>query len=100
MKDVIGLADAPAMPCANCYAILTEHQFKKAVKVPIPLDENYKFVNKQYLDQAAVDLYGRVAGLKDLLDAVSNVWLEIIPIVPLTEHLFAISLLGPSYLQT
>ena len=75
LKDVNVDANTRATPCSNCYALLSDAGFKKAIKIPIPADKNYKFLNKEYLDQAAVDLYGRVTGLKELLDTASKVCL-------------------------
>jgi hypothetical protein len=81
LKDVIGHSNAQAKPCQKCYALLSDAGFKKAIKIPIPAEENYKFLNKEYLDQAAIDLYGRVTGLKQLLETASKVRLLADPVL-------------------
>jgi hypothetical protein len=81
-KEVtVPASSSPATPCTKCHALLSEAAFKKALKIPLPTEENCRYINKQYLNPAAVQLYGRVTGLRELLETASKV-----PLCPILAY--------------
>jgi hypothetical protein len=59
----------PTPACSACVELVLDKDFKRALAVPLPLDENRKFTPKSLTDKAAIQRYGLVSGLKDLIDA-------------------------------
>jgi hypothetical protein len=59
-------------PTPACYAYIEltlDKAFKQALSVPLPLNKNRKYTPKALIDQATIDRYGVISGLKDLIDA-------------------------------
>ena len=44
-------------PCLQCSSLWKNKQFKNAIQVPSPPDENYKYVNHEYRNKALAVLY-------------------------------------------
>jgi len=63
----------PLLSCLACIALVTDKAFKQALAVPLPLDKNRKYTPKTLIDHAAVQRYGAISGLKDLIDANERV---------------------------
>lgn len=63
----------PVPACADCMALVSDKTFKTALSVPLPDDENRKYTPKVLIDHAAIDWYGIISGLRDLIDANENV---------------------------
>jgi hypothetical protein len=63
----------PVPACADCLALVSDKAFKQALSIPLPVDENRKYTPKALIDRAAIDRYGVISGLKDLIDANENV---------------------------
>jgi hypothetical protein len=59
----------PLPACASCAALLWDKTFKSALSVPLPCPEDLKYMPKVLVDQSAIDRFGYMSGLKDLIDA-------------------------------
>lgn len=55
-------------PCGPCFSLLSNNSFKRALNIPIPLDENYIHVNYRFRNQHLGHLYARMKGLKELIE--------------------------------
>ncbi|KAJ6608849.1 hypothetical protein B0H10DRAFT_2438833 [Mycena sp. CBHHK59/15] len=53
---------------AGCSSVLGNHQFKQAIQLPVPDDENYLSVNEKYRNQLLGGLYARSIGLKEIIE--------------------------------
>ena len=62
-------ADGSNMPCFGCRSLLSSKKFKKACSIPKPADENYKYLNMIYQNKKLAALYGRCAGLREIIEA-------------------------------
>ncbi|PIL23534.1 hypothetical protein GSI_14847 [Ganoderma sinense ZZ0214-1] len=58
----------PEKSCERCCALLQLGRFRRAIRKPIPKDENYIFVNHLYRDPHLGELYAKTLGLRGLLD--------------------------------
>ncbi|EIN13182.1 hypothetical protein PUNSTDRAFT_56266, partial [Punctularia strigosozonata HHB-11173 SS5] len=71
-KNVESPADGGAgkrvLPCERCNSLLKDGQFRRAIKVPVPNDANYKYTNKKYTHEGLVSIYARVKGLRELIE--------------------------------
>jgi hypothetical protein len=63
----------PTPACSACMALVMDKNFKHALSRPLPSDANRKYTPKILIDKAAVDQWGRVSGLKALIDANDKV---------------------------
>ncbi|KAI1783947.1 hypothetical protein LXA43DRAFT_902571 [Ganoderma leucocontextum] len=57
-----------APPCERCHGLLSSKAFQHLLRIPIPRDDNMKFVNKGYQHKELVKLYGKVKGLREILE--------------------------------
>ncbi|KAJ7727802.1 hypothetical protein DFH07DRAFT_970018 [Mycena maculata] len=64
----VGVDDIHILPCSECSLILGNAQFKQAIRLRIPDDENYIYVNHQYRNQALGHIYARTIGLKEIIE--------------------------------
>jgi hypothetical protein len=64
---------SPTPACANCRALAWDKNFKRALSIPLPSDENFKHTPNVLIDKAAVDRFGRISGLKAIIDANDKV---------------------------
>jgi len=55
-------------PCGQCQSLLRQKNFKNTLNVPLPSDENYKYLNKRYHNENLAALYGRCAGLREIFE--------------------------------
>lgn len=60
------------LPCLECRRILTLPGFRAVLNRPIPLDVNYKYLNKQFRHELLGDQYAKIRGLRELLEAVCS----------------------------
>ncbi|KAJ6616598.1 hypothetical protein B0H10DRAFT_1915058, partial [Mycena sp. CBHHK59/15] len=56
------------LPCSGCSSVLGNRQFKQAIRLPVPDDENYLSVNEKYRNQLLGGLYARSIGLKEIIE--------------------------------
>ncbi|KAJ7691884.1 hypothetical protein B0H17DRAFT_1133424 [Mycena rosella] len=56
------------LPCSEYSSVLGLIAFKKAICCPIPIDENYIYVNEQYRNQALGHIYAQTAGLREIIE--------------------------------
>ncbi|KAJ6459147.1 hypothetical protein C8R47DRAFT_1028273 [Mycena vitilis] len=63
-----GLDGSRTLPCSECSLILGNARFKQAIRLPIPDDENYIYVNRQFRNQELGELYARTIGLKEIIE--------------------------------
>ena len=61
--------DDSCVPCFACRSVLMSKKFKNASRVPRPPDENYKYINIMYQNKKLAALFGRCAGLRELIEA-------------------------------
>ncbi|KAF9784786.1 hypothetical protein BJ322DRAFT_1196341 [Thelephora terrestris] len=54
--------------CVECEALLNLKAFTDAIRKPMPLDENLKFTNTQYLHPDLKHLYTKVKGLRAIIE--------------------------------
>ena len=59
-------------PCSSCITVLQSRPFKNAIRVPIPSDENYKFVNFRFRSKLLGNIFGRTIGVKHIIE--DDVW--------------------------
>ncbi|KAJ3764579.1 hypothetical protein FB446DRAFT_611669, partial [Lentinula raphanica] len=62
--------DDRILPCAECLSLLQLQEFKTSLRVPMPLDKNYRHVNKQWRNPILGEQFLKTAGLKELFDSV------------------------------
>ena len=62
-------SDGSYLPCFSCHSLLLSKKFKNACRVPKPADENYKYINTIYQNKKLAALYGRCAGLREIIEA-------------------------------
>ncbi|KAJ3749525.1 hypothetical protein DFH05DRAFT_1533309 [Lentinula detonsa] len=62
--------DDRILPCAECLSLLQLQEFKSSLRVPMPLDKNYRHVNKQWQNPILGEQFLKTAGLKELFDSV------------------------------
>ena len=55
-------------PCGQCKSLLRFKNFKNALNVSQPSDENYKYLNKRYRNENLAALYGRCTGLREIFE--------------------------------
>ena len=55
-------------PCSSCLAVLRSRPFKNAIRIPIPSDENYKFVNFRFRNKTLGKIFGRTIGVKHIIE--------------------------------
>lgn len=55
-------------PCSNCITVLQSRPFKNAIRVPIPSDENYKFVNSRFRNKLLGNIFARTIGVKHIIE--------------------------------
>ena len=66
----------PTSHCSECHSLLSNNQFKIALRKPVPADENYIFVNRRFQHSILGEHYARAKGLKNLIEtAVCYPWL-------------------------
>ena len=58
-----------------CCSILLSKKFKNACHDPRPPDKNYKYINMIYQNKKLASLFGRCAGLRELIEAKICVWI-------------------------
>ncbi|KAJ6618077.1 hypothetical protein B0H10DRAFT_2379381 [Mycena sp. CBHHK59/15] len=63
-----GLDGSRVLPCSECSSILGNSRFKQAIRLPIPADENYLYVNDKYRNQELAHIYARTVGLKEIIE--------------------------------
>ncbi|KAJ7143457.1 hypothetical protein C8R46DRAFT_1316074, partial [Mycena filopes] len=68
-KKLVAPRASRTLPCSECSSILNNPRFKRAIRLEIPDDENYIYVNEQYRNQQLGHLLGRVLGLKEIMTA-------------------------------
>ncbi|KAF9780748.1 hypothetical protein BJ322DRAFT_1011530 [Thelephora terrestris] len=54
--------------CPKCSSLLELKAFKVAIHKKMPLDENAKFINTRYVNSVLAELYGRVRGLRHIIE--------------------------------
>ncbi|KAJ7504710.1 hypothetical protein B0H11DRAFT_1709383 [Mycena galericulata] len=64
----VGVHGTRVLPCSECSAVLNNPRFKQAIRLPVPDDENYLYVNQQYRNQALGHIYARTIGLKEIIE--------------------------------
>lgn len=57
------------LPCSRCIGLLSNNQFKRALRVPIPHDNRYIYVNMRYRNKTLGHLYARIIGLRAIVEA-------------------------------
>ncbi|THU91799.1 hypothetical protein K435DRAFT_580168, partial [Dendrothele bispora CBS 962.96] len=67
-----GTKDGRVLPCAKCLSLSKDRVFKKALSVPMPTEENYKYTNRYFRNQILGDHYVNVKGLKTLIEAADG----------------------------
>jgi hypothetical protein len=78
--------------CVDCMALLQNKNFKIALARNRPDDKNYKFLNKVYRNESTAALYGRITGLKTIMDAHAKVCdMDLIPLPNLSYPVFMVS---------
>ena len=66
----------PTSHCSECHLLLSNNQFKIALRKPVPADENYIYVNRRFQHSILGEQYARTKGLKNLIKtAVNYPWL-------------------------
>jgi hypothetical protein len=60
-------------PCSSCITVLRSRPFKTAIRIPIPSDENYKFVNSRFRNKLLGNIFGRTIGVKNIIEDRDNV---------------------------
>ncbi|KAJ7488492.1 hypothetical protein B0H11DRAFT_2406543, partial [Mycena galericulata] len=64
----VGVHGMRVLPCSECSAVLRNPRFKQAIRLPVPDNENYLYVNQQYRNQALGHIYARTIGLKEIIE--------------------------------
>ena len=59
-------------PCLSCITVLRSRGFKNAIRIPIPSDKNYKFVNFRFRNKLLGRIFGRTIGVKHIIE--DEVW--------------------------
>jgi hypothetical protein len=54
--------------CERCLNVLNSSAFKNALRVPLPPNANYKFLNRQYRNDSLGLIYAKSAGLQELFE--------------------------------
>lgn len=67
------LQDRWKLTCRNCWAIKGDKDFIRALTVPEPLDENGKYTNKVYKQEALLEKLDKCRGLKKLLQSTVSI---------------------------
>ncbi|KAJ6573789.1 hypothetical protein DFH09DRAFT_915806 [Mycena vulgaris] len=57
------------LPCSECSSVLGFPAFKRAIRRPVPDDENYIYVNEQYRNRDLAHIFARTVGLKAIFEA-------------------------------
>ena len=60
--------DSRPMPCNHCQALLHSKALKTTLHKPTPNDKDFIYVNHRYRNKVLGEAYGRVIGLKDLIE--------------------------------
>jgi hypothetical protein len=55
-------------PCLPCITVLQSKAFKNAIRVPIPSDQNYKFVNFRFRNKLLGRIFGHTVGVKHIIE--------------------------------
>jgi hypothetical protein len=58
--------------CKECTAILRDRAFRAALRIPMPSQENYIYLNREYRNQELGELYARTQGLAELMGTKVN----------------------------
>jgi hypothetical protein len=62
------------LPCTECKTILNWKRFTEAIEREPPSDKNYKYVNHRFRNQILGENYGKVIGLRHIIEsAVSGI---------------------------
>lgn len=60
-RTALGLCDA-------CLQVLQSKAFRNAIRIGVPEDKNYKYLNERYRNNSLGQLYARSHGLQDLIE--------------------------------
>ncbi|KIJ59917.1 hypothetical protein HYDPIDRAFT_170487 [Hydnomerulius pinastri MD-312] len=66
------LLDGCPQPCSQCRSLLDLHAFRKAIKKPIPSDENYVHVNHHFRPEILGKIYARTVGVREIIETASE----------------------------
>ena len=55
-------------PCSSCMTVLQSRSFKNAIRIPIPSDENYKYVNSRFRNKLLGKIFARTIGVKHIFE--------------------------------
>ena len=69
-KYVKGAKDSEdSHTCSQCLAVLlSDSRFKSGLRVPIPEDGNFRYLNEKYQGKSTAERYAKSQGLQDLLE--------------------------------
>jgi len=59
--------------CMHCLVLLKNKQFKNALHMPTPPNENYKYINHEYQNKALALLYGKCTDLHGIMEVEVSV---------------------------
>ena len=69
---VHGLASAPPRPCSKCDGLYKVHKFLVAINLPMPNEEDMKYVPKSYRNPELGTIYLKYKGVRELVEKVCN----------------------------
>jgi hypothetical protein len=75
-KFVKGAKDSEdSHTCSQCLAVLrSDSRFKSGLRVPIPEDGNFRYLNEKYQGKSTAERYAKSQGLQDLLEDKVRHW--------------------------
>ncbi|KAF7970334.1 hypothetical protein HWV62_24362 [Athelia sp. TMB] len=66
--------DERPLACPKCDELLRLSNFKKALDIPMPEDENFRYNNKRWRPpRQLTELYGRITGLREIIETADSV---------------------------
>ena len=76
-KVVLDRSPKPPSPCSGCQAVFQTRAFKTVINKPIPSDKNSVFVNYRFRNHALAKIYGRITGVRELIESEVCIFLWI-----------------------
>ncbi|KAF9076318.1 hypothetical protein BDP27DRAFT_1142552, partial [Rhodocollybia butyracea] len=64
------------LPCMDCTSLLKLREFRNALRVAMPSNENYQHLNKEYHNEILGEQYAKVKGMSELLNATSSIFVN------------------------
>lgn len=69
---VHGSASTPPRPCSKCDGLYKVHKFLVAINLPMPNEEDMKYVPKSYRNPELGTIYLKYKGVRELVEKVCN----------------------------